>query len=713
MKKIRILPLILVACVGIAATGCSKNTETSTEVYGGSGSTTEITTVSAADAESNRVEITGDFTITTEVTDGYTVSGNVYTITEAGEYTLTGLLEEGQVVVDAAEDAEVTLILNGVSITCTTGSPIYVASADSVKIKSEEDSFNEIIDNRSAKTDSDEDTEDEDTTSGNGAIYAKTDLSLTGKGTLVVTANYNNGVHTTKDLTIKNVTLKVVAVNTALKGKDSVTIESGELTLVAQGGDGIKTSDSDISDKGNQRGTVTIESGNIDIYAACDGIDAAYNVEITGDCNLNIFTDTYSDYTGDVVASSSDDFYLVVSTSDYSDSYDYYAYYYDSDSDEGVWKQATYSTTVSNGRSASYYALVVSAPSGYENVAFYIFESGATPSTTSYVATTEGDSVNSSMNGYLISEISSTTMEGDWVSLSTGSSSSGSSSKSVYSAKGIKAANEVIIDAGTISIEANDDGIHANNETALESGEDALGNITINGGTIVITAADDGMHADNQVTINGGYIDVETSYEGIEGNLIEINDGSIYVYATDDGLNACSGNTTPCITVNGGYLEVGTPNGDTDAIDSNGYYKQTGGFVLVKGGASTGSMAGSVDVDNSITVTGGCIIALGGICETPEDSVNAYCSSSISTSAGTYTVTDEDGTEIASFTISASYTGFWMASDNLVTGTTYTLSKDGSSVTSWEQESGTMGATSSGMGGMGGGNMGGGMGGRH
>lgn len=29
---------------------------------------------------------------------------------------------------------------------------------------------------------------------------------------------------------------------------------------------------------------------------------------------------------------------------------------------------------------------------------------------------------------------------------------------------------------------------------------------------------------------------------------------------------------TRCITVNGGYLEVETPSGDTDAIDSNGNY---------------------------------------------------------------------------------------------------------------------------------------------
>ena len=730
MKKRKFAFLaILMSAMMVVAAGCSRGDDGTTisQTTGtGSGSTTTTTTdtsnqsktdtadvVSASDAEADRVDITGDFAITTE-NGTYTQDGNVYTITAAGEYTLTGVLSEGQIVVAAGEEDEVTLILSGVSITCSTGSPICFLTAGEAKVKVAEDTFNEVIDSRDAKTEDTEETDDteDDTldTNRNAAIFAKMDLDITGKGTLVVTAGYNNGIQSKDDISIKNVTLKVTAVNNALKGKDSVTIESGEITLIAIGGDGIKTSNSDVSTMGNQKGTVSIEGGNVDIYACCDGIDAAYDVSISGEGNLNIYTADYSNYSGSALAGGSD-FYIVLTSRLYDgEAYDYYAYFYNSDEDTGYWAQATYNTPINGG---AYYGLLLTAPSGYENVAYFIFEKDATPSTTDYVAVSDGDTVNSSMNGYLISSAEDGTITGDYVSLSSGSS--GSSDKSTQSSKGIKAANTVTIDGGTITIYCKDDGIHANVET-LDNGESGAGTITINGGTITIYAADDGIHADTELTINGGTIDVVESYEGLESVLITINGGSVYVYASDDAMNACTGTTrttTPTITVNGGYVDVTTPSGDTDAIDSNGNYVQTGGYVVVKGGASTGSMAGSVDVDGSVTVTGGTIVAMGGICELPVNSVNCYSESGTSLSAGDYEIVDSQGNVIASYTLSATYSSIWVASSDLEEGETYTLTKDGTEVTSWTQESGTMGSSSGwgggGMGGMGG--MGGG--GRH
>lgn len=60
-----------------------------------------------------------------------------------------------------------------------------------------------------------------------------------------------------------------------------------------------------VFNKGNQKGIVTITGGNIDVYAACDGIDAAYGVDISDDGNLNIYTDTYSEYSEEVTSSGS------------------------------------------------------------------------------------------------------------------------------------------------------------------------------------------------------------------------------------------------------------------------------------------------------------------------------------------------------------------------------------------------------------------------
>ena len=643
IKRNCVAAVILTMCLMTA--GCARNSTSITTASGGettitSGITKEDTDVTHADdAENYRVSITGNFTVTSDTSDGVTQSGSVYTITKAGEYTVAGLLSEGQLIVDAGDEDEVTIVLNGTSITCSSGSPIYVKNASEVKIKSEENSFNEVIDKRA------EATEDSSDDAGNAAIYATCDLKLVGKGALVVTGNYNNGIQSKDDLSIKNVIVKVTAVNNAVKGNDAVDIESGNIIAISAKGDGIKTSNSSISNKGKQKGIVTITGGNIDIYAACDGIDAAYGVDISGDGNLNIYTDTYSEYSEEVTSSGSSS-----------------------------------GTSTSRDSSAN---------------------KTASANTVSYVAAS--DTIANAPGGF-----GGNKAGGDRPGMPGDFNESGNSSGQSYSTKGIKAESEINISGFTINVCSTDDGIHANSDSGvLETGEDGKGTIVINGGTITISSGDDGMHADKQLDVNDGYINIVTSYEGLEAMTINLNGGKIYVYATDDGINACTGDgkTSPIINVTGGYIDVTTASGDTDGIDSNGNYVQTGGMVLVKGGSSSGNVSGSIDVDGTVTITGGTCVALGGICETPVNSVNAYVLSSVSFSSGSYSLKDASGNEVISFTVDGSFSNGWICSDTLTTGTSYTLYRGSDSVADWTQESGTMGA--SGTGGFGGGNMGG------
>ena len=645
IKRNCVAAVILTMCLMTA--GCARNSTSTTTASGGettitSGITKEDTDVTHADdAENYRVSITGDFTVTSDTSDGVTQSGSVYTITKAGEYTVAGLLSEGQLIVDAGDEDEVTIVLNGTSITCSSGSPIYVKNASKVEIKSEENSFNEVIDNRT------EATEDSSDDAGNAAIYATCDLKLVGKGALVVTGNYNNGIQSKDDLSIKNVIVKVTAVNNAVKGNDAVDIESGNIIAISAKGDGIKTSNSSISNKGNQKGIVTITGGNIDIYAACDGIDAAYGVDISGDGNLNIYTDTYSEYSEEVTSSGSSS---GTSTSRNSSA------------------NKTASDTIAN------------APGGFGggNMGGMDGQNG-------------GNKAGGDRPG----------MPGDF-------NESGNSSGQSYSTKGIKAESEINISGFTINISSTDDSIHANSDSGvLETGEDGKGTIVINGGSITISSGDDGMHADKQLDANDGYINIVTSYEGLEAITINLNGSKIYVYATDDGINACTGDgkTSPIVNVTAGYIDITTASGDTDVIDSNGNYVQTGGFVLVKGGSSSGNVSGSIDVDGTVTITGGTCVALGGVCETPINSANAYVLSSVSFSSGRYSIKDASGNEVISFTVDGSFSNGWICSDTLTTGTSYTLYRGSDSIADWTQESGTMGA--SGTGGFGGGNMGG------
>lgn len=709
LKKVNkscIAAVILAMCLMTSGCGSqnyttnSKNTDTTVT----SSITAQDTNVTHADdADNYKTEITGEFSITS--TDGSTITQNdsVYTITQAGEYTVTGLLSEGQIVVNADDNAEITIVLNGTSITCSNGSPIYIKNADNVKIKSEENTYNCIVD---ARAEADNNSDNSSSENGNAAIYAACDLKLVGKGALSVTGNYNNGIQSKDDISIKNVTIKVNAVNNAIKGNDEAAIESGEIIAISRKGDGIKTSNSSLSTKGKQKGNVIISGGNIDIYAACDGIDAAYGVDVSGDGNLNIYTDTYSDYSEAVAAdnsgSSASSSGSSISNPDSSASNPG-----SSNQNQGSSSKSssnatmmTYTTTANtdNQNNGS-----VGTPPDMNN-AQNNGNMGNPPDMNN--TQNNGNTGNPpDMNNSSSNSGNNRDMKGNFsggnraANGMPGNNSSGNSSKKSYSTKGIKAESEINISGTAINISSTDDGIHANSDSGvLETGEDGKGIISISGGTITISTGDDGIHADKELNITDGYINVLTSYEGLEAITINISGGQSFVYADDDGINACTGDgsSTPLINITGGYVDVTTGSGDTDGIDSNGSYTQSGGMVFVKGGSSSGQVSGSIDVDGNITITGGTCIALGGICETPVNSVNAYVFSSVSFNAGSYCVKDSSDNEIISFTLNNSYSNGWICTSALTTNTEYTLYCDGSSLTNWTQSAGTMGASNAG-----------------
>lgn len=701
LKKVNkscVAAVILAMCLMTSGCGSqnyttnSKNTDTTVT----SSITAQDTNVTHADdADNYKTEITGEFSITS--TDGSTITQNdsVYTITQAGEYTVTGLLSEGQIVVDADDNAEITIVLNCTSITCSNGSPIYIKNADNVKIKSEENTYNCIVD---ARAEADDNSDNSSSENGNAAIYAACDLKLVGKGALSVTGNYNNGIQSKDDISIKNVTIKVNAINNAIKGNDEVAIESGEIIAISRKGDGIKTSNSSLSTKGKQKGNVIISGGNIDIYAACDGIDAAYGVDVSGDGNLNIYTDTYSDYSEAVAAdnsgSSASSSGSSISTPDSSASNPGSSASNPGSSNQN---QGSSSKSSSNATMMTYTTTANTDNQNNSNV-------GTPPDMNN--AQNNGNMGNPpDMNNSSSNSGNNPDMKGNFgggnraANGMPGNNSSGNSSKKSYSTKGIKAESEINISGAAINISSTDDDIHANSDSGvLETGEDGKGIISISGGTITISTGDDGIHADKELNITDGYINVLTSYEGLEAITINISGGQSFVYAADDGINACTGDgtSTPLINITGGYVDVTTGSGDTDGIDSNGSYTQSGGMVLVKGGSSSGQVSGSIDVDGNITITGGTCVALGGICETPVNSVNAYVFSSVSFNAGSYSVKDSSGNEIISFTLNNSYSNSWICTSALTTNTEYTLYCDGSSLTNWTQSAGTMGASNAG-----------------
>ena len=248
-----------------------------------------ITPVPHSDPENGSRETEAEFNYTSFGTGAKAeLSGSVLKITGPGEYVLSGKLGNGRILVNAGKNDEVKLVLNNVSITCSNEAPITALNADKVTVRSEKGAYNVIRDTRANENEQHD-----------AAIYAECDLKLTGEGTLIVSSDKLGGVRTKDDLTFKGVQLKVNAAGSALRGSDSVTVESGSLLLIS-GKHCIKTNNSKVSSKGNQKGDIGIFGGTLELYSAGTAIDSAHNVELfaSAKCSVNIYTDAYAGNAG-------------------------------------------------------------------------------------------------------------------------------------------------------------------------------------------------------------------------------------------------------------------------------------------------------------------------------------------------------------------------------------------------------------------------------
>ena len=165
-------------------------------------------------------------------------------------------------------------------------------------------------------------------------------------------------------------------------------------------------------------------------------------------------------------------------------------------------------------------------------------------------------------------------------------------------------------------------------------------------------------------------------------------------------------NYTPVITINGGTVSV---NASGDGIDSNGNIVINGGTVIVNGPTSDGDSA--IDFDGTCEINGGTVMAFGssGMLETPSSATNGcvvITTFSGNNSGQEYTLKDESGNVLLSYTPVKNYSAAIVYSTSIKQGSTYTVSS-GSSTQSISVNS-SIASTYSGMGGMRGGNTNGG-----
>lgn len=549
----------------------------------------------------------------------YTLEGNKLTftaLTEDSVYSIKGTLS-GNIVIDVGEERKLDLELHGLSLVGKSESPITVLSGDKVTITAKKDFTSYIYDMRTAVDENDENAH-------SGAIYSTVDLEIAGKGTLNVVSENNNGIHTKDDLEVKNLTLNVMCLDNALKGNDSVTIESGTTSLIAKQGDGIKTTNTDVSDKGKQRGTVSITGGTHTIGAACDGIDAAYDVVIDGEAtSLSVYTDKYSSASEEVTATADGKYYLRTTQTGYK----YSVKYYNSDSDV-LWINVSdsYETVSSGGKgrpgrpSASqttFYYYEFEKKASYQKFAIYMYEKTQEQGQDSnYYACSSYKSHNDSYDtvaidvGYggalSVSFTNYTTQQGGMGR--PGGMGGGNTEKGDHSTKGIKAGNAITVNAGSVNIKAYDDAIHANADGTLENGAAPLGNVNINGGTLSLYSNDDGIHADGVLAVNGGSVTVTNSYEGLEGTSIKVTSGKVAVTSSDDGFNSTATSGTG-ISILGGSVYVFARG---DGLDSNSRSSYSG--IVFSGGEaiviSNSNGNSAIDSESGYKYSGGAVVAV-------------------------------------------------------------------------------------------------------
>jgi hypothetical protein len=421
---------------------------------------------------------------------------------------------------------------------------------------------------------------DASTDEPNAAIFSKANLTINGTGTLTVRGKYNNGITSKDDLKVTGGNINIYSKDDGLMGRDMLLVKEGNIKVEA-GGDAVKaTNDADAS-----KGFVALGGGTFDLIAGADGIQAETSILIEGG-KFNIS---------------------------------------------------------SGGGSAK-------APVK-QNDDRQMGKPGAPAANTTSAAEEQ-------------------------------------------SYKAIKAKSDITISGGTFSIDSADDSVHSNNsvniaggDLTITSGDDGMhadSSLTIKGGKINITKSYEGVES-SKITFTGGETYITASDDGI--NAGGGADGSSVNGRPGQNNFSSSGNNM--LIINGGYVSVDSTG---DGLDSNGSIVMTGGTAVVSG--PTGDNNGSLDYDGTFDMSGGFLIAAGssGMAQAPSDtskqySIGMYYSST--QKAGTLIgLQDSKGNTIASFAPKKDYTSVVISSPELKSDTEYTLYSGGNS-TGTQYEGGT------------------------
>lgn len=262
LKTILIFAIVLAACLGLAELVDWLMPETE-PVQAAADQPVIVTNVMDA-GTATLIELSDAGVSITGI--GADVTDEGVKIVYPGTYRITGVLTDGQILVDCDTfHGGVYLMLDGADISCSTGPAIHVKQSEKTVLYLVEGSENRLQDGLGYTI-----TESQEISTG-GAVYCDDDLYIEGSGVLTVVGNNADGIRSKDGLTLSGGMVTVTAADDGIQGSDYVEILNGTVSVTAAG-DGIACT----------KGNITLTDGVVTVLSEGDGLAATADVELLG-----------------------------------------------------------------------------------------------------------------------------------------------------------------------------------------------------------------------------------------------------------------------------------------------------------------------------------------------------------------------------------------------------------------------------------------------
>lgn len=189
---------------------------------------------------------------------GISIYQQTVTIESGGKYVISGSTQQGQLIVDA-KNQNVELILDHLSLTSSTSSPIYIKNASVVTITLPQDTSNTLSYLNQ--------------TNNGAAIQSEADVVLQGLGQLMITSHHH-AITSNKTLMMNGGVYKIQADLNGIQAKEALTIIDGEFDI-----DSKKACMTSIG-KEKKEGQLVISQGIFVLKSLEMGIEAKQNLTI-------------------------------------------------------------------------------------------------------------------------------------------------------------------------------------------------------------------------------------------------------------------------------------------------------------------------------------------------------------------------------------------------------------------------------------------------